>query len=96
MSAIVLGEERPEYVDTDVTLFDMTGISETNKGLLDAERSALLKEMIPSGILADYDKWYSSVNMVKRLTKYPAVFKLVRFMERCLFQIEKRRNKEFV
>ena len=96
VSAIVLGEERPEYVDTDVTLFDMTGISETNKGLLDAERSALLKEMIPSGVLADYDKWYSSVNMVKRLTKYPAVFKLVRFMERCLFQIEKRRNKEFV
>ena len=96
VSAIVLGEERPEYVDTDVALFDMTGISETNKGLLDAERSALLKEMIPSGILADYDKWYSSVNMVKRLTKYPAVFKLVRFMERCLFQIEKRRNKEFV
>ena len=96
VSAIVLGEERPEYVDTDVTLFDMTGISETNKGLLDSERSALLKEMIPSGVLADYDKWYSSVNMVKRLTKYPAVFKLVRFMERCLFQIEKRRNKEFV
>lgn len=96
VSAIVLGEERPEYVDTDVTLFDMTGISETNKGLLDAERSALLKEMIPSGVLADYDKWYSSVNMVKRLSKYPAVFKLVRFMERCLFQIEKRRNKEFV
>lgn len=96
VSAIVLGTERPEYVDTDVTLFDMTGISETNKGLLDSERSALLREMIPSGILADYDKWYSSVNMIKRLSKYPAVFNLVRFMERSLFQIEKRKNKEFV
>ena len=96
VSAIVLGEEKPEYVDTDVTLFDMTGISETNKDLLESERTALLKEMIPSGVLVDYDKWYSSVDMVKRLSKYPAVFKLVRFMERCLFQIEKRRDKEYV
>lgn len=96
VSSIVLGEEKPEYVDIDVSLFDMTGISETNKDLLESERSALLKEMIPSGILADYDKWYSSVNLVKRLSKYPAAFKLVRFMERCLFQFEKRRNKEFV
>lgn len=96
VSSIVLGEERPEYVDVDVTLFDMTGISETNKELLEAERSSLLQEMIPTGILTDYDKWYSSVDMIKRLKKYPLVFKVVRFLERCLFQIDKRKSKEIV
>lgn len=88
------GEERPVYVDFDVTLFDMTGISETNKDLLESERSTLLKEMIPAGILADYNKLYSSIDMVKRLMKYPVVFKMVRFVERCLFQIDKRKGKE--
>ena len=96
VTSIVLGEERPVYADMDVTLFDMTGISETNKDLLESERSSLLKEMIPSGILADYDKWYSSVDMIKRLMKYPVVFKIVRFVERCLFQIDKRKGKEVV
>ena len=74
----------------------MTGISETNKDLLESERTSLLKEMIPAGILADYDKWYSSVDMVKRLKKYPIVYKMVRFVERCLFQIDKRKGKEVV
>ena len=96
VTSIVLGDERPVYVDLDVTLFDMTGISETNKDLLESERSSLLKEMIPAGILADYDNWYSSVDMVKRLKKYPIVYKMVRFVERCLFQIDKRRGKEIV
>ena len=96
VTSIVLGAERPVYVDVDVTLFDMTGISETDKDLLECERSTLLKEMIPSGILADYDKWYSSVDMVKRLMRYPLAFKVVRFVERCLFQIDKRKCKEVV
>lgn len=33
LQSIVLGEEKPCYVDLDVTLFDMGGISETNKDL---------------------------------------------------------------
>lgn len=96
VSSIVLGEERPVYVDMDVTLFDMTGISETNKDLLESERTSLLHEMIPAGILADYEKWYSSVDMINRLMKYPVVFKIVRFLERCLFQIDKRKSKIIV
>lgn len=96
LQSIVLGEERPVYVDLDVTLFDMTGISETNKDLLESERTSLLQDMIPRGILADYEKWYSSVDMIKRLIKHPLVFKIVRFMERCLFQIDKRKGKEIV
>lgn len=91
--AIVLGDERPCYVDTDVTLFDMTGISETNKGLMDRERTALLKEMIPFGILADYDRWYSGLLIIQRLERYPFIWNLVKFAERVLFKMEKLKRK---
>ena len=36
--AIVLGGERPVYVDMNVTLFDMTGVSETNLSARDEEK----------------------------------------------------------
>lgn len=93
LTAIVLGDERPCYVDMDVTLFNMNGISETNKGLLDSERTALLKEMVPFGILADYDRWYTDIRIIERLERYPFTWKLVKFAERVLFKIERvKRN----
>lgn len=89
MNAIVLGEEIPSYIDIDVTIFDMTGISETNKNLLEKERSKLLSEMIPAPILADYHNNYQSLMIVHRLKKHPAFFEITWFMERCLFKLEK-------
>ena len=93
MKAIVLGEENPIYVDIDVSLFDMNGISETNKDLLEEERCGLLREMIPSGVLADYDRWYSEVKMIERLERHPALFSVIRFIERVVFKIERLRNR---
>ena len=89
VTSIVLGEERPVYVDFDVTFFDMTGISETNKDLLHSERSVLLAEMIPEGILTDYNLWYSDIEMIKRIKRYPASYAFVRLIERVLFKFEK-------
>ena len=43
LQAIILGEEKPVYTDIDVTLFDMHGISETNKDLDKAERKQVLE-----------------------------------------------------
>lgn len=88
MQSIVLGSERVQYVDIDMTLFDMTGISETNKDLLNNERNQLLKEMIPSGILRDYDNYHFVVHQYKRLKKYH-MWGLVYFIERVLFKLEK-------
>ena len=93
LQAIVFGEEKPEYVDVDVTLFDMNGISETNKELDKAERRKVLEGLIPSSILSDYDKWAFPIEQMKRLKRYPWVYKLVWFVERCLFKLEKGRRK---
>ena len=54
LQAVILGDEQPKYVDLDVTLFDMTGISETNKELDKVERKQVLEQLFPRTVLADY------------------------------------------
>lgn len=93
LQAIILGEERPVYTDIDVTLFDMNGISETNKELDKAERGMVLKELIPSTILSDYDKWSFTIDQMKRLKRHSWAYRLVWFLERCLFKVEKAKMK---
>lgn len=93
LQAIILGEEKPVYVDMDVTLFDMTGISETNKSLDKEERREVLAELFPKTILADYEHFSFPLEQIKRLQRHPWAYKLVWFLERCLFKVEKWRKK---
>ncbi len=94
LQAIILGEERPQYVDIDVTLFDMTGISETNKELDKAERKLVLEQMFPEAILADYERFAFPIDQIKRLQRHPWAYNLVWFLERCLFKLEKNKRKK--
>ena len=94
LQSIILGGVKPVYTDIDVTLFDMTGISETNKALDKTERKQVLQELIPSTILADYDRWSFSIGQMRRLKRHPWAYRLVWLLERLLFRIEKRRNKK--
>lgn len=93
LQAIVLGKEKPVYTDIDVTLFDMNGISETNKELDKAERKKVLEELVPHTVLVDYDRWAFHIDQIKRLKRHPWAYKLVWFLERCLFKIEKCKRK---
>lgn len=93
LQSIVLGEEKPVYVDMDVTLFDMHGISETCLELRAEERSLVLNELINSSFLEDYKQWSSSIDQMKRLRRFPWANKLVWFLERVLFKWEKSTNK---
>ena len=81
------------YVDIDVTLFDMTGISETNKDFDKKERRMVLEELVPPTILADYDRFAFPIDQIKRLKRHPWAYKMVWFIERCLFKIEKSKNR---
>jgi glycosyltransferase involved in cell wall biosynthesis len=94
LQTIILEGEKPVYADIDVTLFDMNGISEKNKALNRTERKRVLKELIPTTFLTDYDCWSSSIIQMMRLKRHPLAYRLVCFLERVLFKIEKRRNKK--
>ena len=93
LQAIILGEEKPHYVDMNVTLFDMTGISETNKELDKTERKQVLDLLFPHAVLADYEKYAFPIDQVKRLQRHSWAYKMVWFLERCLFKLEKAKRK---
>lgn len=93
LQAIVLGGEIPVYVDEDFVIFDMNGISVSDRNQDEKERRLVLKELIPSAILADYDRWAKSIRQVERLKRYPAVYKCFDLIGRCLFKIEKNTKR---
>lgn len=94
LQAIVLGGEKPQYVDIDVTLFDMSGISETNKELDQAERKQVLEQLFPKAVLADYERYAFPIEQIQRLQRHPWAYKTVWFLERCLFKLEKAKRKK--
>lgn len=94
LQALILGDEKPQYVDMDVTLFDMTGISETNKELDKKEREAVLEQMLPKAVVVDYERFAFPISQIKRLQRHPWAYKLMWFVERCLFKMEKRKNRK--
>ena len=96
LQAIIIGGEKPQYVDLDVTLFDMNGISETNKELDKIERHQVLMQLFPKAVLADYERYAIPIDQISRLQRHPLAYKMVWFLERCLFKLEKAkilRNK---
>ena len=94
LQAIIHGGEQPRYVDLDVTLFDMEGVSETNKELMQTERKMVLEQLFPRTILADYEQYAFPIDQIRRLQRHPWAYKLVWLLERCLFKMEKARNKK--
>lgn len=93
LQAIVFGTEKPQYVDIDVTLFDMTGISETNLDLSKTERKKVLETMLPKAILADYERYNFPIDQIERLQRHSWAYRMVWFLERCLFKVERWKNK---
>ena len=92
LQAIILDGEKPIYTDIDVTLFDMNGISETNKELARQERAMVLEELIPAPILADYKRWTPAIRQMRRIEHYTWAKKLVWFLDRVLFKWEKHKR----
>lgn len=86
--AIGLGNVMPVYVDIDVTIFDCSGISETNLELRNKERRQVLEEVLPPAILVDYEKHAFEMEQMKRLRRHH-LYGVVYFVERVLFKVEK-------
>lgn len=88
VEAVALGGEQPVYVPIDVTLFDVTGISETQIERREKERNDELKKILPESVLKDYRNYHFPIDQIKRLKRYH-LWPIVYFMERVLFKLEK-------
>ena len=92
--AIVLGNVQSVYVNIDVTIFDMNGVSESagkNKHIIKQERSEYLASAFPKAVINDYNKYAFVLLQYQRLKKFH-LWGLVYFIERVLFKIEKLSN----
>lgn len=90
-----LNDVNVKFTDFYVTYFDMTGISSTNFKLNNSERRQVLEEFIPKTILADYDRFEFGFEQIERLKRYPWIYAVVWFTERCLFKIDKFKTKHW-
>ncbi len=93
--AIVLSNVQPVYINMDVTIFDMNGVSESagkNKHIIQQERSEYLASAFPKAVINDYNKYAFVLLQYQRLKKYH-LWGLVYFVDRVLFKLEKWRNK---
>jgi glycosyltransferase involved in cell wall biosynthesis len=94
--AIGLNNEKVQYIDLDVTCFDMTGISNTNSALDKKERRQVLEEYLPENVLADYDKYWLTLEQINRLNKYKLLKQIVWLMERIAFKFEKTNGQFYI
>lgn len=88
VQAVVFGGEKVYYIPMDVTIFDMTGISETNLAAREVERRNELEKIFPKAVLKDYDAYHFPINQIQRLKRHH-MWSLVYFVERVLFKLEK-------
>lgn len=92
LQVIALHNIQPRYVNIDVTVFDMTGISNTHPELDKAERKKVLSELLPESVLIDYEKYAFPNEQLERLNRYWLTRKIFWFVERVLFKWEKWRQ----
>lgn len=88
VQTVVFGGEKVFYIPMDVTIFDMTGISETNLAAREIERCNEMEKMFPVAVLKDYDAYHFPINQIQRLKRHH-MWPLVYFVERVLFKLEK-------
>ena len=93
LQVVGLNKASVQFTDRYVTCFDTTGISSTNLRLDKAERRQVLEELLPEAVLADYDTYSFDIDQMQRLKRYPVLYRLVWFVERCLFKIDKCNGK---
>ena len=93
LQVVGLNKASVQFTDRYVTCFDTTGISSTNIQLDKAERRRVLEELLPAAVLADYDKYTFDIEQMQRLKRYPLIYRLVWFVERVLFKLDKWNGK---
>lgn len=89
--AIVIGGENAVYTNIDVTIFDMSGISENNganSNLIKKERREYLESILYPSVLKDYDMYSFPMIQYNRLKKHH-LWGVVYFIERIIFKLEK-------
>lgn len=87
--AVGMHNEPVLYRDIDVVWFDNTGISTANKALDQQERTAVLQQVLPQRIRADYERFATDSLILNRLKANRLAWFFVINLYRALFWTDK-------
>lgn len=89
LQVVGLNGVKVSYKDIDVSIFDMSGISNTQSTLEQKERRMVLESLLPSPLLVDFVKHHFDIERMQRIRRFTVVKYFVFFIERILFKWEK-------
>lgn len=92
LEVICLHNVLPIYIDMDITIFDMNGISNTQSQLEKNERSQVMSQILPDSVLKDMHDFDFHIEQIERIKEIPWLYKLFWVIERIIFRKEKRNN----
>ena len=93
LQVIVFGGIVPKYIDYPIDVYDMSGISSTNKELKEQEHQEVLKDLLPPAILDDYEQYSVAMERFSRRKRYPLFFWITSFLDRCIAKWENTRDQ---
>lgn len=71
-----------------VTVFDISGISNTHRQLDLEERRKVLKDLLPQTILLDYEKFAKDTRLIKRLKRNNIIWFIIKICYRLLLKYD--------
>ncbi len=89
LNAVGLHDEPVAYIDLDIAWFDMKGISNINKSLHMKERKTVLKELLPSSVLMDYDAFTDDIQIIQRLKRIKSIWFCIQFLYKFMSRVDK-------
>ena len=89
LNAVGLHDEPVDYIDLDIAWFDMKGISNINKSLHMKERKTVLKELLPSSVLMDYDAFTDDIQIIQRLKRIKSIWFCIKFLYKFMSRVDK-------
>ncbi len=90
LNIIVFKNINIQYIDLNVTVFDMNGISNMNKKLESEERSQVLNSLLPDKIIQDYQMYSFPIEQYLRVKKKRILSCLIYIIERVIAKIESK------
>lgn len=96
LQVIILLNTPIRYIPVDVTLFDMHGISNSNRQLEILERNQVLTELIPLNILEDYTQYAAGIDFFQRLKKIPTGLIVFNIINRIYSWIERKTHNNYI
>lgn len=96
LQVIILLNTPIRYIPVDVTLFDMHGISNSNRQLEVFERNKILAELIPINILEDYTQYAAGIDFFQRLKNIPTGLIVFNIINRIYSWIERKIHNNYI